>query len=155
MTALGKITHTPSFEDLDSLAEIFNAYRIFYQQASDLASARQFIEDRLNHQDSVFFIQKNDTNKIVGFIQLYPTFSSVSLGKAWILNDLYVDQIYRRQGIAASLMQQAIQFAQDTQAKFIALETGAENIQAQKLYKKLGFQEQSETRFFALSFSHI
>ncbi|WP_265091555.1 GNAT family N-acetyltransferase [Acinetobacter courvalinii] len=146
---------SPSIQDVDTLAEIFNAYRVFYQQASDLASARQFIENRLNHQDSVFFIRKNDNNKIIGFVQLYPTFSSVSLGKAWILNDLYVDQNYRRQGIALSLMQQAIQFAQDTQARFIALETGVENIQAQNLYQKLGFQEQTGTRFFALSFNHI
>ncbi|WP_038342801.1 GNAT family N-acetyltransferase [Acinetobacter sp. A47] len=143
---------TPSLHDLDGLAEIFNAYRVFYQQASDLAGARQFIEDRLKHKDSVLFIRKNDTNKIIGFVQLYPTFSSVSLGKAWILNDLYVEQSYRRQGIAASLMQQAIDFAQQTDARFIALETTADNIKAQTLYRKLGFQEQSESRFFAIAF---
>ncbi|SDB85913.1 Acetyltransferase (GNAT) family protein [Acinetobacter boissieri] len=85
---------------------------------------------------------------LFSFIQLYPTFSSVSISKAWILNDLYVDKDHRRQGIAEHLMTKAIEWGQITQAKYLALETGLDNLAAQTLYKRMGFIEQNQTMFF-------
>ena len=142
----------PQLDDLESLSEIFNTYRVFYHQESDIDLARNFIYERLTQKDSKFFIKKDESNKVIGFIQLYPTFSSVSAGKAWILNDLYVHRENRRQGVAEQLMQQAIEFGKNTNAKYIALETHFDNFPAQTLYKNMGFVEQDKTKLFEFSY---
>lgn len=142
----------PIETDLASLADIFNAYRVFYHQDSDISIALQFITERLKQKDSKIFIVKNTMSRIIGFIQLYPTFSSVSAAKAWILNDLFVHQDARRQGVAESLMQKAIEFAQANDAKYLALEMHVDNLKAQQLYIKMGFVEQTQSKFFELSF---
>lgn len=134
-------------KDIHDLAELFNAYRVFYKQEDNLKIAKEFIEARLKNNDSKFIIYKNEQGKVVGFIQLYPIFSSVSMKKAWILNDLYVDSLFRRQGVAEYLMTQAIQLANTTDAKFLMLETCVSNTSAQSLYKKMGFAEDEETLF--------
>jgi hypothetical protein len=72
----------PELNDLESLAEIFNAYRVFYHQEPNIDLARKFIHERITQKDSKIFIKKDELNNILGFIQLYPTFSSVSAGKA-------------------------------------------------------------------------
>ena len=43
-----------TLNDLDSLAELFDLYRIFYQQKSDFSGAREFIKERLNNEESLF-----------------------------------------------------------------------------------------------------
>ena len=142
----------PELNDLESLAEIFNAYRVFYHQEPNIDLARKFIHERITQKDSKIFIKKDELNNILGFIQLYPTFSSVSAGKAWILNDLYVHEVNRRQGIAEELMQHVIQFGQNTNAKYLALETHFDNVPAQTLYKNMGFIEQDKTKLFEYSY---
>ncbi len=83
------------------LSELFDQYRRFYQQASDLSAARVLAE-RLKNDDSVIFMAK-DKALVIGFIQLYLTFSSVAMKTIWILNDLYVDEAYRRKGVEPTL----------------------------------------------------
>ncbi|MBF7695043.1 GNAT family N-acetyltransferase [Acinetobacter rathckeae] len=142
----------PQLNDLDALAEIFNAYRVFYHQKHNFSLARHSIQERLNQKDSKIFIAKNQENCVMDFVQLYPTFSSVSASKAWLLNDLYVDKNYRRQGIAEQLMTKAIELGKTSQAKYLALETGFDNLAAQTLYKRMGFIEQNQTMFFEYSY---
>jgi ribosomal protein S18 acetylase RimI-like enzyme len=131
--------------DLDALTELFDLYRIFYQQQSDLSGARSFINDRLNNEDSVIFIAFDD-NDAIGFVQLYPSFSSVSMKQSWVLNDLYVKEKVRGRGFGEKLIRAAIAFAEETDAKGVLLETGKENIAAQRLYEKIGFVQ--ETNYF-------
>lgn len=136
-----------TLDNIDELALLFNAYRVFYQQDSDLALAKSFLTERLSNNESIVFIAYFE-NKAVAFTQLYPKYSSAKAVKNWILNDLYVDQNYRKLGIASQLIQQVMAFAERTNAAFVELETAIDNYNAQKLYKKLGFEIQSpETEF--------
>jgi hypothetical protein len=75
--------------DLDGVSGLFNLYRMFYQQASDLDGAKKYVKERIENNESIIFVVK-DKEKYLGFTQLYPTFSSISMKRAWILNDLYV-----------------------------------------------------------------
>jgi len=59
-----------SLEDLDTAAELFNLYRVFYRQADDLEKCKQFIKERLDNDQSIFLIIYVD-GKPVGFTQLY------------------------------------------------------------------------------------
>ena len=129
-----------TINDLEALAQIFDLYRVFYKQPSDKKAALQFLFDRFEHSESIIFIAKED-DRIVGFTQLYPIFSSVSMKRVWLLNDLYVLETYRKKGIANALMNVAKEFAQQTKAKGLELSTAIDNKQAQSLYERLGYEK--------------
>jgi ribosomal protein S18 acetylase RimI-like enzyme len=126
------------------VAPLFDAYRVFYQQRSDPAGAERFITERLMRDDSVIFLalvpdpgsRRYDG---VGFTQLYPSFTSVGLGRTLILNDLYVDPKYRRAGVGKMLMQAAAAHARETGAKSLSLLTARDNEAAKGLYAAMGW----------------
>ncbi len=137
-------------EHLDQLAPLFDGYRIFYKQPSDLAKARAFLAERFENKESVIFAAADDAGNLVGFTQLYPLFSSVSARRVWLLNDLYVAPEARRQGVARALMNAARDFGVETGAKGVALETGIDNTQAQALYEDLGYEKQGGIPWYFL-----
>jgi ribosomal protein S18 acetylase RimI-like enzyme len=136
--------------DLSQLSELFDGYRQFYQQNSNLTAAKQFIAARLNNNESVIFVVESG-GKLLGFTQLYPSFSSVSMQRLWVLNDLFVAGDARKQGVAAKLMAAAKKFATETGSKGLILETDLDNLAAQKLYDKLGYKLQNSTRHYFLA----
>ena len=138
---------------LEPLSELFDKYRQFYRQPSKLAQSRSFIRKRIENQDSVIFVALNNNSKIVGFAQLYPSFSSITTQKKWILNDLYVSKNSRRQGVAKQLLRRVGQFAAATKAGSIFLETQVSNISAQTLYESFGYvrEEEHHTYFIKIS----
>lgn len=130
-------------EDLKQLSELFNAYRCFYGRESDLTLASSFLSERLEQKNSTIFIAETEKGFIAGFVQLYPTFSSVSAKRAWILNDLYVSQDYRRCGVAKQLIHQALEFGRETGAAWVSLQTALDNTAAQALYEQIGFTREN------------
>lgn len=136
-----------TINDLDSLTELFDMYRIFYQQPSDLDEARAFLNDRLSNEESVVFMAFDDTEAI-GFVQLYPSYSSVSMMQIWVLNDLYVKETGRGKGFGEALLRRAIAFAEEAGSKGVLLETGKDNITAQRLYEKIGFVQETNHFYF-------
>ena len=64
---------------------------------------------------------------LVGFTQLYPSFSSVSMKKIWILNDLFVEETSRRKGSANLLMNTVENYARETGAVRMVLATAVRN----------------------------
>jgi len=144
------ITSRATLDDLDGLAALFDAYRVFYRQASDHALARAFIEERLQRGESVIFIARDAAGEAVGFTQLYPAFSSVSARRIWILNDLFVASGARQRGVARQLMDRARAFAIEAGALRLVLETAEDNQPAQALYESLGYAREAGTRHYAL-----
>ncbi|MED3962617.1 N-acetyltransferase family protein [Bacillales bacterium AN1005] len=134
-----------TMEDLDGVANLFNLYRTFYQQESDLEGAKNYIKERINKGESIIFVVKDEQNYL-GFTQLYPTFSSISMKRAWILNDLYVDAQARKQGVGELLLHKAKEFAIETGAKSLSLSTAPDNYTAQRLYEKNGYEK--DTTFY-------
>ncbi|WP_158825777.1 GNAT family N-acetyltransferase [Mucilaginibacter lacusdianchii] len=128
---------------------LFDAYRVFYRQPSDLKLAKRFITERLQNNESVIYVVLNETGTPLGFTQLYPKYSSARAVKNWILNDLYVQPEHRKKGIGALLIDTAMQFAKTEGAQFVQLETAVDNYTAQSLYEALGFiKQQPDTDFF-------
>ena len=135
--------------DLHALALLFDAYRVFYGSNSDVEAARQFLLQRFNNRESVLFIAiAEDT--AVGFCQLYPSFSSVSLARTFILNDLYVAESYRKQGIATILLKQAAVFTKDHKAIRLSLSTAITNRAAQSLYEQAGWIRDEDFYVYSL-----
>lgn len=124
--------------DITLLATLFDKYRVFYDQKSDINKATEFLTSRLEKRDSVIFVARDNAD-IFGFAQLYPSFSSVGMKQIWILNDLFVSPEFRRQNIAKKLMQEALNHAKNTGALRIELASQVSNTLAQHLYATMGY----------------
>jgi ribosomal protein S18 acetylase RimI-like enzyme len=125
-------------EDLDETANLFAQYRVFYGKPFELKPARQFLEERMQKQESIIFVAI-DGNKYAGFTQLYPSFTSVGMKRIWILNDLFVAATHRQKGVAQALITKVIEYSRETGRSKVVLSTAYSNANAQKLYEKLGF----------------
>lgn len=134
------VTRKASLADLEDLVPLFDAYRQFYKQAPDAAGARQFLAERLEKEESVVFMAFEE-DRAVGFTQLYPIFSSVGMGRSWLLNDLYVDAGARKKGVGLQLLEAAKQWGRETGARWLMLETAVDNYAAQALYEKNGWRK--------------
>ena len=132
-----------SKSDISELSKLFDAYRVFYKQESDLDLASKFISERIKNSESTIFVAITDKNQYVGFTQLYPSFSSVSAKRTWVLNDLYVQEDARSNGVATKLMNKAKELAKKNQSKGISLSTSKTNKSAQSLYESLGYERDS------------
>lgn len=134
-----------TLENLDQIAVLFNEYRIFYKQPSDIEKATGFLRERIENNESVIFIVTDpELGKVIGFTQLYPSFSSISMRRSWILNDLYVLEEFRGRGAAQQLLDAAQEYANSTCAKGLALSTAVDNIVAQRIYERNGYQRDNE-----------
>jgi len=127
--------------DVDLVAPLFDAYRQFYRQPSDLALAREFLAERLDRQESVIFLAERD-GCAVGFVQLYPLFSSTAARprRLWLLNDLFVAAAVRGGGVGRALLDRARRLAEETGAVGLELATARTNVGAQRLYQSLGYR---------------
>lgn len=128
-----------TIQDLEPVAQLFDAYRQFYEQAPDIELAKAFIADRLNNQDSTILLAINSAQKIIGFCQLYPTFCSVIAAPICVLYDLFVDSNVRKTGAGKALMLAAHEYAAKNDFKRLDLTTAKTNTSAQALYESLGW----------------
>jgi ribosomal protein S18 acetylase RimI-like enzyme len=138
--------------ELDDLAPLFDGYRQFYGQRSDVAAARAFLRDRIDRDQSVIYVAYANPGDAAGFTQLYPSFSSVSLKPLWVLNDLFVRSDVRQGGVGRALLERARQHAADTRAKGLILSTAVTNKPAQALYESCGWQRDDEFLHYHLFF---
>jgi ribosomal protein S18 acetylase RimI-like enzyme len=130
-----------TLDHLEAITPLFDAYRIFYGQTSDLAAAREFLRQRLLLRETVLFLAlENDT--ALGFTQLFPSFTSVGMQRLWILNDLYVIPEARGQRVGEKLIERALAHAKASGATGVVLETAHTNTSGQKLYERMGFMRE-------------
>lgn len=134
--------------DLDKVTKLFDQYRLFYGKKTDLKGAKKFLTERVSKNDSVIYIAENPENKILGFVQLYPLFSSTRMRKFWLLNDLFVDPDHRSEGIAIELINKAKELVRSTDACGMYLETEKSNVIGNKLYPKTGFKLNTDCNFY-------
>lgn len=132
-------------EQVGLVAPLFDAYWRFYGQKPDLDGALRFLTERLGRGESVIFAVVDD-GRALGFTQLYPSFSSVSMKPIWILNDLFVVEDARRRGVGARLLRAAREHATNSGAVRLALSTAVTNTTAQALYERDGWRR--DTAFY-------
>jgi len=136
-----------TLQDIDRVVPLFDAYRQFYGQGSDLDGARRFLIERTERQESVILIAGDDT----GFAQLYPCFSSVRMQPTMILNDLFVRPEARSRGIGAALLHAACDVAREGGAARLSLSTAVDNSAAHALYVRAGWQRDAQFHTYAIA----
>jgi GNAT superfamily N-acetyltransferase len=132
-----------NIDDLDDLAGLFNAYRIFYKKETDIKTAREFLKERLTKNESEIFVVFSD-NQMAGFVQLYPVFSSIRMKRFWLLNDLFVKDEFRGRGFSIALIERAKELCRQSGACGFMLETAKTNVIGNRLYQKMGLQLDKE-----------
>ncbi len=128
-----------SVQHIPSIALLFDSYRVFYEQPTNIAAATDFLQERMSKNESVIFLAF-DQQEAIGFTQLYRSFSSVSLQPILILNDLFVKESHRKLGIGSALLNHGKQYCKEHKFKGLALETATNN-PAQHLYERLGWEK--------------
>jgi len=136
--------------DIEALIQLFDGYRQFYGRPSDISAAREFLLARFNHGESILLIA-HEGNTPIGFTQLDPSFSSVSLARVFVLNDLFVHEQARRKGVASKLIAAATEFAKSLGAVRMSLSTAMTNQHAQALYQSTGWKR--DEQFYVYHFS--
>jgi ribosomal protein S18 acetylase RimI-like enzyme len=143
----------PTEADVALVAPLFDGYRQFYGIAPGPTRAREFIAERLHHRESVIFVAvegEQGAERALGFVQLYPSFSSVAARRLWVLNDLYVTPEGRGKGVGRSLMDRARRHAEETGACRLTLETARDNDAAKSLYVSLGYVPDGDVEHYTL-----
>lgn len=130
-----------NIQDLDQLTKLFDQYVVFYKNPSNYEKHHAFLKERLENNEATVFVAYDEENldKIIGFVLIYVTFSSLALNRIVILNDLFVDPSARKKGIGEKLISQTEVFAKELGSHTIRLRTAKSNNVAQKLYQKMGF----------------
>lgn len=128
----------PTKEQLREVANLFDAYRVFYKKDPDLEAAYQFLYERFTKKESIVFVAETK-DELIGFTQLYPLFSSTNLRPLWLLNDLFVAGEHRGNGVSKLLLHAAQEHCVLSQAQGIMLETEKTNLQGNALYPKMNF----------------
>ncbi|GAA4151901.1 GNAT family N-acetyltransferase [Chryseobacterium ginsenosidimutans] len=134
-------------QDLSQLAELFDQYRVFYHKDSNIPAAENFLKERIENKDSEIFVAESE-GELVGFVQLYPLFSSTRMKRYWLLNDLYVNENYRGKGFSKELIEESKKLAKSTNACGVLLETGKNNDIGNKLYPSCGFELYDSVNFY-------
>ena len=134
--------------DLDQLTELFDAYRMFYGKTTDLKGAKAFLNSRISNKDSEIFVAENAETKLIGFVQLYPLFSSTRMKKFWLLNDLFVHLESRGKGVSIALIDKAKELVLKSNACGMYLETEKSNLIGNNLYPKTGFELNTDSNFY-------
>ena len=142
-------TRIASSKDIDAVAILFDAYRQFYEQETDLPLATRFIRDRISKEESVIILAENVDHQILGFCQMYPSFCSVEAVPIYTLYDLFVRPEARRTGAGKALLLAAEKHAARNSVARMDLTTAKTNIAGQSLYESLGWVQ--DELFFSYS----
>ena len=140
-----------TLDDLDRLVPLFDGYRQFYDKPSDMVVARQFLADRMSRDESVVLVAEDGDGTVIGFVQLFPTFSSIVAAPIYLLSDLFVVPAARRRGVGTLLLKAATETARAAGAVRVELLTAITNVYAQRLYETLGWKRDNEFYVYGLS----
>jgi ribosomal protein S18 acetylase RimI-like enzyme len=138
-------------EHLDLITPMFIKYREVFGEPAYPEQSRAFLAKRLERDESVIYLAlADDEDRPMGFCQLYPGYSSLSLERLWVLNGLYVEEDARRQQVADRLLQVARKMAKETNAVRLRVATRADNLAARALYESIGFEQDAEFTNYVL-----
>ncbi|MGG1674816.1 GNAT family N-acetyltransferase [Neobacillus sp. NRS-1170] len=141
------IIRQATIQDLNKIVPIFDSYREYFNQQRNPMKVENFLFERFEHLESVIFIVERE-GEVIGFAQLYPVFSSLSLQRVWLLNDFFITEAYRQQGVGKQLFAKVKEFSTLTKSKGIELSVEHINQKAWEFWEKLGFKLDEEFRYY-------
>lgn len=136
-----------TLEQLSEFAELFDQYRVFYRQASDVEKGKNFLRERMTNHETVTFLIKVE-EEFAGFAQLYPLYHYKALQRQWLLSDLFVNPEFRGRGLSIALIDRCKKYCEETDACGLLLETEKTNDIGNQLYPKCGFELDQDHNYY-------
>jgi ribosomal protein S18 acetylase RimI-like enzyme len=133
---------------IDQSVNVVEEYRKFCGFNVSTKGTKDFFKNIHKENKAATLIAISEEDEVMGFVNLYPSYSTLSLRKIWILNDLGVSSKFRRLGVAQALIKKSIEFAKETDAIRIELKTAKNNLNAQMLYSEIGFQTDKDNVYY-------
>lgn len=133
--------------DLPKIVAMFDSYREYFGQQKDPAAVEQFLFEKFERLESVIYMAQLQ-DEIIGFAQLYPVFSSLTLQRVWLLNDFFIAEDFRGSGVGTQLFSTVKEFTLLTKSKGIELSVEHTNKKAWTFWEKQGFKMDEEFRYY-------
>ena len=129
---------TAATADLDDVLPLFAGYQRFYTGAAqEDAKNRAFLERFVSGEAGRLLVARDDADgAALGFANLYWTFSSTLAEEHVLLNDLFVTERARGQGVGLALIEAARAVARERGSKTLSWQTALDNRTAQRLYER-------------------
>jgi GNAT superfamily N-acetyltransferase len=133
-----RILSAPTRSEIEALAEVFDQYRAHYDEPSDAASTRRWLEQCLDAGRLRAFVAE-DGGKIVGFATTIEVPASLRLAHFWQIKDLFVLPTHRGLGVGRALVSTVRTAAVESGAVRLTVQTENDNDAALRLYADGGF----------------
>lgn len=134
--------------NLDALLSLFEQYRLTHNMIENPERTLIFLSNRIRFSESIFFLAVDNQQNPVGFIELYPRFSSLQLQRYWQLNDIFVKNTQNKSEIYTALIAKAKEFVSYTQSTLLVME---QNLQQPELLIREGFKLNRQKSIFELN----
>jgi GNAT superfamily N-acetyltransferase len=126
-------------EELEELLPLIAAYQRFYEVENvDGERNRAFFRRFLGPSEDGLLLGARSEGRLVGYACLYWHFSSLEACESVLMNDLYVDESARGQGVGRALIEAAAAVAREREVPFVEWSTAPDNETAQRLYDSTG-----------------
>ncbi len=135
-----------TIDDLQQLLEIAIGFRDFLGKKTPTENDfSESIKKLMNGGDAEFAIAFDKDGAPAGYVLLRYRYNMWVSGLEARVEDLYVDSTKRQGGIGKKLIEYAISHAAQKNCVTMCLDTNENNAASNKIYKKLGFQTESES----------
>lgn len=136
--------------DLEELLPLMRAYCDFYEvsppDADLLALATALIDDP--EREGVQLLARDPGGRAAGFATLYWTWSTTSASRIGVMNDLFVAERARGQGVAEQLIQACRAECARRGARRLTWQTAPGNLRAQAVYDRVGATQERWTDYW-------
>jgi GNAT superfamily N-acetyltransferase len=130
--------------ELGTLLPMIAAYQRFYEvEAIDEERNRAFFSRFIAPSDDGMLLGAWREDQLVGYACLYWHFTSLVPAETVLMNDLYVDEATRGEGIGRALIEASADVTRERGAHHLEWATAPSNTTAQRLYDSTG-AERSE-----------
>jgi GNAT superfamily N-acetyltransferase len=131
-------------DEFEELLPLIAAYQRFYEvEEIDDERNRSFFRRFLAPSEDGLLLGARRAGRLVGYACLYWHFSSLEAVESVLMNDLYVVEGARGEGVGRALIEATAEVARERGAPFVEWATAPDNHTAQRLYDSTG-AERSE-----------
>lgn len=125
--------------DRPALVALIRAYLDFYKAPQPVEAALQAFLDRLeaDRTRAVQLVAEQD-GRLVGFASLFASFDTLVAAEILVMNDLFVMEPQRRQGVGQALFDASRRYARDHGYVRLDWVTASDNQVARRFYDRNG-----------------
>jgi GNAT superfamily N-acetyltransferase len=129
--------------ELEELLPLIAAYQRFYEVAEiDEERNRAFFRRFLAPSEDGLLLGAHRVGRLVGYVCLYWHFSSLEACESVLMNDLFVVETARGEGVGRALIEATVEVARERGANVVERATEPDNHTAQRLYDSTGAERE-------------